>query len=141
MEKFSVLMSVYYKEKPDFFDLALESNMVKQTLRPDEFILVCDGELTPELEVVIEKYRELFPNVLKVYRKKNGGLGKALNFGLQKCSYQLVARQIVMTYALLTDLKSRLNLWRSIQSMQFQVVQSQSLRRTLLRRYASRLIL
>lgn len=92
MEKFSVLMSVYFKEKAEFFNLSLESILVNQTLRPDEFILVCDGELTPELEVVIEKYRELFPNVLKVYRKKNGGLGKALNFGLQKCSYQLVAR-------------------------------------------------
>lgn len=92
MEKFSVLMSVYLKEKAEFFNLSLESILVNQTLRPDEFILVCDGKLTPELEVVIEKYRELFPNVLKVYRKKNGGLGKALNFGLQKCSYQLVAR-------------------------------------------------
>lgn len=92
MEKFSVLMSVYYKEKPEFFDLSLESNLIKQTLPPNEFVLVCDGELTPDLEAVIEKYRKLFPNVLKVYRKENGGLGKALNFGLPKCSYSLVAR-------------------------------------------------
>ena len=92
MEKFSVLMSVYYKEKPEFFDLSLESNLIKQTLPPNEFVLVCDGELTPDLEAVIEKYRKLFPNVLKVYRKENGGLGKALNFGLPKCSYPLVAR-------------------------------------------------
>ena len=92
MEKFSVLMSVYYKEKPKFFDLALESNLIKQTLPPNEFVLVCDGELTPDLEAVIEKYRKLYPNVLKVYRKENGGLGKALNFGLPKCSYPLVAR-------------------------------------------------
>lgn len=92
MEKFSVLMSVYYKEKPEFFDLSLESNLIKQTLPPNEFVLVCDGELTPDLEAVIEKYRKLFPNVLKVYRKENGGLGIALNFGLPKCSYPLVAR-------------------------------------------------
>lgn len=92
MEKFSVLMSVYYKEKPEFFDLSLESNLIKQTLPPNEVVLVCDGELTQDLEAVIGKYRKLFPNVLKVYRKENGGLGKALNFGLPKCSYPLVAR-------------------------------------------------
>lgn len=92
MEKFSVLMSVYYKEKPEFFDIALESNLIKQTLPPNEFVLICDGMLTPELEFIIDKYRKLCPNILKVYRKENGGLGKALNFGLLKCTYPLVAR-------------------------------------------------
>lgn len=92
MEKFSVLMSVYYKEKPEFFDLSLKSNLIDQTLTPDEFVLVCDGDLTPELEEVIEKYKKLYPDVLKVYRKENGGLGKALNYGLPKCSYPLIAR-------------------------------------------------
>ncbi len=92
MENFSVLMSVYYKEKPDYFDRSLESNLVKQSLQPNEFILVCDGRLTPELDAIIEKYSILFPNVLKVYRKENGGLGKALNFGLLKCTNSLVAR-------------------------------------------------
>ncbi len=92
MEKFSVLMSVYFKENPVYFDLSLESNMVKQTLHPDEFVLVCDGDLTSELEAVITKYTAMFPNKFKVYRKENGGLGKALNFGLPKCSYPLIAR-------------------------------------------------
>lgn len=92
MEKFSVLMSVYFKENPVFFDLALDSILVKQTLIPNEFVLVCDGNLTPELESVIEKYQKSFPEILKVFRKENGGLGKALNFGLPKCSYSLVAR-------------------------------------------------
>ena len=85
-------MSVYCKEKPAYFDLSLESILINQTLPPDEFVLVCDGELTPELESVIGKYQTKFPDVLTVYRKENGGLGKALNFGLPKCSYPLVAR-------------------------------------------------
>lgn len=92
MENFSVLMSVYYKENPKFFDISLKSNLIDQTLTPNEFVLVCDGELTPELEKVIAKYKCLCPNVFKVYRKENGGLGKALNFGLPKCTYSLVAR-------------------------------------------------
>ena len=89
---FSVLMSVYKKEDPSFFEQALDSILVHQTLLPDEMVLVCDGELNEGLEQVIARFLSLFPQVLKVYRKENGGLGKALNFGLPKCSYPLVAR-------------------------------------------------
>ena len=90
---FSVLMSVYYKENPVFFDLALKSNLIDQTLKPDEFVLVCDGSLNAELNEIIEKYSELFPNIFKVYRlAKNMGLGNALNFGLEKCNNEIVAR-------------------------------------------------
>lgn len=92
MTTFSVLMSVYYKENPTFFDLALNSNLVTPSLRPTEMVLICDGELTPALEAVITKYQNMFPEILKVYRKENGGLGKALNFGLTKCQYELIAR-------------------------------------------------
>lgn len=92
MEKFSVLMSVYKKEEPEFLDLSMESILINQSLLPDEFVLVCDGELTEDLERVIERYQKMFPLILKIYRKENGGLGKALNFGLPKCTYSLVAR-------------------------------------------------
>ena len=91
-EGFSVLMSVYHKEQPAFFDLSLESIMVHQSRRPDEFVLICDGDLTEGLESIIVKYSRLFPDIFKVYRKESGGLGKALNFGLAKCSFPLVAR-------------------------------------------------
>lgn len=92
MEKFSVLMSVYAKENPEFFELALASNMRGQTLSPDEFVLVCDGPLTEGLDAVVARYEADFPGIFKVYRKEHGGLGKALTFGLGKCSYELVAR-------------------------------------------------
>ena len=92
MSCFSVLMSVYYKEKPEFFSLALESILERQSMKPTEFILVCDGDLIPDLEIIIDKYRKQFPDILKVYRKGNGGLGKALNFGLLKCTCPIVAR-------------------------------------------------
>lgn len=92
MTSFSVLMSVYYKENPSFFEQAIISILVDQTLVPDEFVLVCDGELTPGLEEVINKYQLSFPGVFKVFRKERGGLGKALNYGLLKCSNLLIAR-------------------------------------------------
>ena len=55
-------------------------------------VLVCDGPLTAELESVIQGYEARCP-VLKVVRlDENMGLGCALNFGLEQCSYEFVAR-------------------------------------------------
>jgi len=91
MTKFSVLMSVYSKENPDWMQQSLDS-VFNQTLPPTEVVLVEDGPLTPELYSVVEKNVKEHPN-LKVYpQEKNQGLGKALNIGFQHCSYELVAR-------------------------------------------------
>ena len=91
--RFSVLMSVYEKECPVFFDEALGSILIHQTRIPDEFVLVCDGPLTPGLEAVIAKYLAMFPSLLKVFRlEENRGLGHALNYGLDKCTCDWVAR-------------------------------------------------
>ena len=90
---FSVLMSVYKKEEPSFFDLSLQSILINQTLLPNEMVLVCDGPLTDELYAVIDKYQSAFPQILQVYKLENNvGLGQALNYGLDKCSYEWIAR-------------------------------------------------
>ena len=52
----SVLMSVYIKERPEFLERALES-IFNQTLKPKEFVLVKDGTLTRELEMILHKER------------------------------------------------------------------------------------
>ena len=41
-------MSVYYKEKPEYLRLALDS-VIKQTVAAAEIVLVKDGPLTEEL--------------------------------------------------------------------------------------------
>ena len=89
--KFSVLMSVYYKEQPDFLDLSLDSVIDKQTLKPTEVVIVKDGELTDELEKVLNKYKKNYPDIIKfVPLKENCGLGIALQKGLKECSYDYV---------------------------------------------------
>ena len=93
IEKFSVLMSVYAKEKAEFFDRSLQSNLDDQTRKPDEFVLICDGPMNEDLDFVIAKYEDKYPDIFKVYRtEQNQGLGKALNYGLAKCSYDIVLR-------------------------------------------------
>ncbi len=56
---FSVAMSVYRNDKPEWFDRALESILVKQSVKPDELVLVVDGPIPDELRAVIDKYVEI----------------------------------------------------------------------------------
>lgn len=89
---YSVLMSVYYKEHPDYLRQSMQS-IYDQTVPTDDFVLVCDGPLTPELDAVIADMQLQFGPRLNVCRLlKNGGLGKALNFGIGQCKNDLVAR-------------------------------------------------
>ena len=84
-KKYSVLMSVYFKENPEWFDNSIKS-MLEQTIFPDEFVIVEDGELTDDLDRVVEKYVKKFPNVFKIVKiEKNGGLGPALKRHLVIC--------------------------------------------------------
>lgn len=89
---FSILISVYYRENPTFLKQALTS-IEKQTLSPDEIILVKDGSLTPELDKVIISHSEHSKITYKIIElEENVGLGKALNEGLKHCSYEWIAR-------------------------------------------------
>ena len=91
--RFSVLISVYYKEIPRYLDRALQSITDDQILKPDEIVLIKDGPLTKELDEVIGKFKKKYPNLFKIVTlEKNYGLGKALNIGLKNCTYELVAR-------------------------------------------------
>ncbi len=87
---FSVLMSLYSKEKPDNLDQCL-SSLYTQTRKADEIILVYDGPVTAELQAIVEKWQPLLMlTLLKL--EKNVGLGNALNAGLNRCTHDLVAR-------------------------------------------------
>lgn len=91
-KKYSVLMSVYHKENPTWFDESIKS-MFEQTIKPNEFVLVEDGPLTKELYDVVEKYKTKYPKEFKVVAiEKNVGLGPALKKGVEECSNEYIAR-------------------------------------------------
>ena len=88
--KFSVLMSLYIKENPQFLQQCLQS-LVEQTRPADEVVLVFDGPVTDELEQVVAQFSAKLP--FKFVRlEKNGGLANALNIGLTHCSHDWVFR-------------------------------------------------
>lgn len=86
-KKYSVLMSLYKKENPEYLRIAIDS-MLNQTIAPDEIVLVEDGPLTDELYAVLDNY----PMLHRIKNEKNLGLGLALNVGLKECRNELVAR-------------------------------------------------
>lgn len=91
--KFSVLMSVYYKEQPEYFNRAMQSIWNEQHVKPDEIVLVQDGQLTDSLYLAIGKWKDKLEGILSIVPlEKNVGLGDALNIGLQQCTFAFVAR-------------------------------------------------
>lgn len=93
MEKtYSVLMSVYQKEKPEYLKISMES-MFNQTVPTDDFVLMCDGPLNEALDLVIAEFQKKYHTVLHVIRlKENQGLGHALRVGVSSCKNNLIAR-------------------------------------------------
>ena len=92
MQNYSVLMSVYFKEAPEYLKQAIES-IQAQTFQTDDFVLVCDGPLNDGLDAIIaEKQQEMGETLNVVRLAKNGGLGNALNEGIKHCKNELVAR-------------------------------------------------
>lgn len=89
---FSVLISVYKKEKAEYLKQALQS-VVEQTLKPTEIVIVKDGLLTKELDECIEDFQRQHPKLLKILSfKENRGLGLALRDGVKACKYEYIAR-------------------------------------------------
>ncbi|WP_010113569.1 glycosyltransferase [Acinetobacter sp. P8-3-8] len=91
--EFSVLMSLYVKERPEFFDSALKSIYTDQTIKPSEIILVLDGPISVDLTLRVQNWKNEIGDSLKVVSLlENVGLGKALNEGLKNCSNEWVFR-------------------------------------------------
>lgn len=110
--KYSVLMSVYHKENPQFLKISIDS-MINQTVRPDEFVIVKDGPLTQELNEVINKFVLSFPNLFKIIENKtNLGLGLSLNKGIMECRNEFIARMDSDDYSIPTRCERELDCFK-----------------------------
>lgn len=91
-EPFSVLMSIYIKEKPEYVRLCFQS-LLAQTVPASEWVVVEDGPLTEEMYEVLNEYQKAYPGLIRrVPLEKNQGLGLALRAGVPECTYELIAR-------------------------------------------------
>jgi glycosyltransferase involved in cell wall biosynthesis len=92
LPKYSILMSVYEKDRPQYFKEAMES-IINQTVKPDEIVLVKDGPVNGGLESVINEYQKQLAGILQIVTlEKNKGLGIALAEGIKNCTFDIIAR-------------------------------------------------
>ena len=91
--KFSVCMSVYKNDRPEYVDIAIQSIFIKQTVKPNEIVLVVDGPISIELESLIDNYATKYSEIFTIIKlEKNQGLGNALRVAVEKAKYDWVAR-------------------------------------------------
>ena len=88
--KFSLLMSVYQYDDAKFFEKALRS-IEANSVKPTDFVLVCDGPLTDKLNCIIENYASRLP-IRLIKLTSNVGLGKSLQTGIEHCRCEWIAR-------------------------------------------------
>ena len=92
-EEFSLLMSVWGGDDPEFLDAAFRSAVHDQTRRPDDVVLVQDGPVPPPLAKVIGELMESSPVPTTLLAlDANVGLGVALDQGMSACAHDIVAR-------------------------------------------------
>nr|WP_239519378.1 glycosyltransferase [Bifidobacterium ramosum] len=109
---YSVLMSVYIKEDPAFLEESLAS-MLAQTVPPEEIVVVKDGQLSSELESVLNKFTDAHPNLFTIVAyPKNQGLGYALMSGVPRCRNEIIARMDSDDYAFPTRMEEELTVMR-----------------------------
>lgn len=90
--KFSVLMSLYIKEKVEYAEACFES-LLRQSIQADEWVIIEDGPLTEEMYQLLERYQKKYPGLIRrIPLKTNQGLGEALRVGVEECRYELIAR-------------------------------------------------
>ncbi len=80
MPEISVIIPVFNTEK--YIEKCLES-VIAQCTNNYEIIIVNDGS-TDNSELIIKKYEQSYPEIIKYYKKSNGGLSDARNYGVQK---------------------------------------------------------
>ncbi|TDD66483.1 glycosyltransferase [Actinomadura rubrisoli] len=92
-EPFSLLMTVYDGDREEYVRDAFRSAVCDQTLRPDQVVLVQDGPVGPALAACLDGLVASSPvEVTLVRLERNGGLGPALDAGLQAARHDIVAR-------------------------------------------------
>jgi len=75
MLNFTVTISVYRNDSPIFFKQAIES-ILNQTLPPNEIIIAIDGELSNDLNLILNDYKNC-ESIKFLKFKQNVGLGKS----------------------------------------------------------------
>lgn len=92
LPSYSVAMSVYGKEQPQFLRQSINS-VLEQTHRTDDFVIICDGALTKPLEDVLTQAVGEHPDIIRIVRT-NGHVGTAAaaNIAIEHCKNKYIGK-------------------------------------------------
>lgn len=89
MRKFSVVMSVYQGDAPEYFREAIDS-VLNQTLVPSELLIVVDGFVNDKLEAVLCQASSVDP--IRIIRLPcNNGLGASRRVAISEAKFEIIA--------------------------------------------------
>lgn len=91
--KFSVIISVYLKDDPEWFKQALES-IVDQSVQPSEILITQDGPINIEAEKVISEFKDNLPlntELSVIAATVNQGRGEMLRRAVNNTTHSVVA--------------------------------------------------
>lgn len=92
-QPFSLLLSTYANDVPEYLVAAFQSSVQEQTRWPSEVVLVQDGPVPERLAGTIAELIASSPvPVIHLQLPHNQGLGLALDAGLAAASHEIVAR-------------------------------------------------
>jgi len=89
---YSVAMSVYDKENAHYLKQSIES-ILNQTHRTNDFVIICDGKLTPELYQVLKSAKDKYGDVIRIVQPKEKlGTSGCANLSLRLCRNELIGK-------------------------------------------------
>jgi glycosyltransferase involved in cell wall biosynthesis len=95
--------------------------VLDQISQPEGIIVVDDGSDDNLAQEIVERKFSSIRNVLRFFRKPNGGPSSARNFGLSKCRSELIAFLDADDYWLPENLDRKLDMFRTCSSKYFGV--------------------
>lgn len=86
MKKVSIIIPVYNAEK--FIDIGIKS-ILNQYYKNIELLLINDGSKDNSLSIM-NQWKNQYPDIIKVFDRKNHGVGKTRNFGMEKAEGEYI---------------------------------------------------
>ena len=91
--EFSLLLAVYAGDRSDYLERAFRSTVHEQQRRPGDVVIVQDGPVPEDLDTTLKQLIDSSPvPVQHLVLAENAGLGLALDAGLARCLFDVVAR-------------------------------------------------
>jgi glycosyltransferase involved in cell wall biosynthesis len=114
MKKNSITLGIpfYSRTNSSYFDSAIKS-VLDQTLQPDKIHLIQDGEVGEDLNKLVQKYINMYQNLIQLISLPKKGLPYALNQSIKQSQTEFYARMDSDDVLVNSRLKEQINFFNN----------------------------